>query len=148
MTCRALLLVVLTWVCIPALPMSAQSDPTDPGAARGRVQLGPLGLTPSVALTNLGIDTNVFNEVDDPKSDFTFTVSPQVDASLRLRRARLRVMVSMRVSPQEPNPLAGSCATSSVLEPSGPLLTAHLPGSWREMRSPIERVCDNSACVV
>jgi len=55
------------------------------------VQFGPLGLTPSVALANLGIDTNVFNEVDDPKSDFTFTVSPQVDASLRVRRARLQV---------------------------------------------------------
>ena len=91
MTWRALLLVVLTCVCIPASPVGAQSAPTDPGTARGRVQFGPLGLTPSVALANLGIDTNVFNDVDDPKSDFTFTVSPQVDASLRVRRARLQV---------------------------------------------------------
>ncbi len=87
-----LLLVIMTCVCAAASRAGAQSTAPDPGAARARVQFGPLGLTPSVALTNLGIDTNVFNDVDDPKGDFTFTVSPQVDASLRVRRARLQVM--------------------------------------------------------
>lgn len=87
-----LLLVIMTCVCTWASRAGAQSAGPDPGAARARVQFGPLGLTPSVALTNLGIDTNVFNDVDDPKGDFTFAVSPQVDASLRMRRARLQVM--------------------------------------------------------
>ena len=91
MTVRALLVVAVTCVCIPSSQVRAQSAPTDAGASRGRVQFGPLGLTPSVALANFGVDTNVFNDVDNPKSDFTFTVSPQVDASLRVRRARLRM---------------------------------------------------------
>ena len=83
----------MTCVCTSGIAgRRAVRGATDPGAARGRVQYGPLGLTPSVALANLGIDTNVFNDVDDPKIDFTFTVSPQVDASLRVRRVQLQVM--------------------------------------------------------
>ncbi len=43
-----------------------------------RVHVGPLYLTPSVALRNFGIDTNVFNEWENPKSDFTATVVPSL----------------------------------------------------------------------
>jgi hypothetical protein len=93
MTVRAGVLVVfMTCVCVMASRAGAQTAAPDASMERARVQLGPLGLTPSVALTNLGIDTNVFNEVDEPKQDFIFTVSPHVDASLRVRRARLQVM--------------------------------------------------------
>lgn len=55
------------------------------------MRLGPLGVTPSVSLTRLGIDTNVFNEFDDPKRDLTLTLSPQVDAWARMGRSRLHV---------------------------------------------------------
>ena len=64
-----------------------QDDPIE----RTRFQVGPLGLTPSIALTNFGVDSNVFNESEHSKSDFTFTVSPQLDAWLRAGRWRLRV---------------------------------------------------------
>jgi hypothetical protein len=68
--------------------MSGQAidDPVE----RSRMHLGPLGLTPSIALTNLGVDTNVFNQFENPKSDFTFTVSPQLETRLRGGRWRLR----------------------------------------------------------
>lgn len=71
------------------LPVPVHAQRAD--GERARVQVGPFNLTPSVAVTNLGIDTNVFNEFDDPKRDFTFTLSPRVDTVLRVRRAWLRV---------------------------------------------------------
>ena len=70
--------------------VSAQTP--DDSIERARLQMGPLGLTPSIALTNLGVDTNVFNQFENPKSDFTFTVAPQLDARLRAGQWRLRVV--------------------------------------------------------
>src|SRR5262245_39792295 len=51
-----------------------------------RVHIGPLGVNPSVALSNFGVDTNVFNEPDaaQPKKDLTFSLTPRADLSLRL----------------------------------------------------------------
>ena len=55
-----------------------------------RVQVGPLALAPVIRLTNFGHDSNVFNRTDDnPQGDFTATLSPSVEAWLRLPRARL-----------------------------------------------------------
>ena len=54
------------------------------------MQLGPLGLTPSIAQISFGYDTNVFNEYTRPKSDLSFTVSPQLDTWLRAGRSRLQ----------------------------------------------------------
>jgi hypothetical protein len=70
-------------------PLSGQAvgDPIEVA----RFHIGPLGLSPSVALTGFGIDANVFNEFDDAKRDFTFTVSPKLDTWLRAGRSRLHV---------------------------------------------------------
>src|SRR5262249_23284127 len=58
-------------------------DVPDPSAIR--IRLGPVLLNPTVALTNLGVDNNVFNEPEDqhPKSDFTFTLTPAADLWMR-----------------------------------------------------------------
>jgi hypothetical protein len=50
---------------------------------------------PTLALTNLGVDTNVFNEPDQvtPKRDFTMTVTPAADLRMRLGRARVTGIV-------------------------------------------------------
>lgn len=53
------------------------------------MRLGPLAFTPTIAVSNFGIDTNVFNTLDDPKRDFTATLSPQAQFWLPLRRVRL-----------------------------------------------------------
>jgi hypothetical protein len=50
--------------------------------------MGPLSLKSTIALSNLGVDTNVFNEADadQPQSDFTMTFSPNTDVWLRMGR--------------------------------------------------------------
>ncbi len=58
--------------------------------ATGRFRLAFIRFTPSIALTNLGVDTNVFNELEDPKKDFTVSFGPQAEFWSRLGpRARL-----------------------------------------------------------
>jgi hypothetical protein len=69
-----------------AFAQSAEEDPF----STAKVRLGPLAINPSVALTNLGLDSNVFNESGEAKHDFTMTIEPQAQAWLRLGRARLR----------------------------------------------------------
>lgn len=59
----------------PRLP-----DPED----TGRFRLGFIRFTPSVTLTNLGVDTNVFNELEDPKQDFTASFGPKAEFWTRL----------------------------------------------------------------
>ncbi len=81
-------------VCVSMLTvgLDAQTTTPTPENDRERVQIGALGVTPSLALTNMGVDTNVFNEFDDPKRDFTFTVAPQVRTSVRMRRVRFQAV--------------------------------------------------------
>lgn len=71
-----------------ALPSAAQAPVEDP-AARGRFQWGPIFLTPAIAVKEVGIDSNVFNDPDRPREDFTATVSPQLLVGLRIGPARL-----------------------------------------------------------
>ena len=68
-------------------PALAQTPAPDPDA-EANIRLGPLSLKSTLALTNLGIDTNVFNEADadQPQSDFTMTFSPTTDVWLRMGR--------------------------------------------------------------
>jgi hypothetical protein len=67
----------------------AQTD-GGPDPATVRVRIGPLWAKPSISLTDLGIDSNVFNEETDPKKDFTFTLSPRTELWLRAGRTWLR----------------------------------------------------------
>ena len=80
--------LVAAGVCLLlASPAAAQTDPTGgPDPATVRVRLGPLWLNPTIELTNLGVDTNVFNEPqqDNPKQDFTLTVVPKTQLWIRI----------------------------------------------------------------
>jgi hypothetical protein len=85
---RVLFLSVLTCVLVAGTTAArAQEAPESEDA--GRLRLGPIRFTPSVQVTNFGIDTNVFNEFDDPKQDFTIGLGPAVDFWVRLGRARV-----------------------------------------------------------
>jgi hypothetical protein len=68
----------------------AQSD-GGPDPAKVRVRIGALWMNPSIGITNLGVDDNVFNQAEDqlPKSDFTVTFTPRTDLWLRLGRSWL-----------------------------------------------------------
>jgi hypothetical protein len=50
------------------------------------MHVGPVYITPTAQVRNLGIDTNVFNEFENPKSDFTYTLAPKVDLWLPVTR--------------------------------------------------------------
>jgi len=68
----------------------AQTRNDDP-APRGRMHIGPVGVVPSIALTNLGLDKNVFNASDNPREDYTATLSPSVSWRLKAGPTRLTV---------------------------------------------------------
>lgn len=67
-------------------PVGAQSSEAPSNAP---VQVGPLALSPAIRLTNFGHDSNVLNLEDNPKDDVTATLSPAVDAWLRLPHVRV-----------------------------------------------------------
>jgi Putative beta-barrel porin 2 len=60
------------------------SDTVPPGT----LTLGPVRITPSLLLNDLGIDDNVFNSATDRKRDFTFTITPRADVLFRMRRLK------------------------------------------------------------
>jgi hypothetical protein len=83
----AALLLVL--VCF-ASAASAQdgATPTDP-AESARFQWRILRFTPGIVVSNVGVDSNVFNAADDPKGDNTAAVGPVVNLWMNLGPARL-----------------------------------------------------------
>jgi hypothetical protein len=80
------------WACLGAGAAWARqsTDPIPPGT----FVAGPIRLTPSLAVKDMGVDDNVFNEADNPKHDFTFTVTPRADVVFRMRRLRIVAMTS------------------------------------------------------
>lgn len=71
-----------------ARAQQAQQDgDTDP-AETARFRLGVLRFTPSIAISNVGIDSNVFNEAENPKRDTTAGAGPAVNLWLRTGKAR------------------------------------------------------------
>ena len=76
--------------------MSASAFGQSPdGAPALQIHWGPLRVNPTIALTNLGVDDNVFNQSDanHPKSDFTTTVTPAADVSLSLGRSSVKASI-------------------------------------------------------
>jgi hypothetical protein len=72
-------------VIAAALPASSQ-DTAAPVAGH---RVGPVSIEPTISVTNFGMDTNVFNNADQPERDLTATVIPKVQASLGVGPARL-----------------------------------------------------------
>lgn len=72
----------------PSLAQARSEDPRTTSARR----IGPLYLTPGFAVSEFGLDTNVFNEAGERDKDFTFTIVPQLAAAVPLaRRGLLRL---------------------------------------------------------
>jgi hypothetical protein len=85
-------------VAVLAVPLhaSAQTFGTTRGAEEidevrreARSHLGPIYVTPTILLKELGVDSNVFNAAGEQKSDFTFTVGPKVDLWVPVARRAL-----------------------------------------------------------
>ena len=71
----------------PALAQTPTEPVPDPNT-EATIRFGPLSLKSTVALSNVGIDTNVFNAAssDKPQSDFTMTFTPVTDVWLHMGR--------------------------------------------------------------
>lgn len=71
---RGAVAVAATWAVLglSAAEATAQGEPPSPA----RLRLGPLTVFPTVTLRDIGVDSNVYNQVDKPVSDFTFVVAP------------------------------------------------------------------------
>jgi hypothetical protein len=81
---RLATVAVAAWIWPHAL---AAQVPAAQGPAP--IQIGPLGLFPTVVIADVGTDSNVFDETTDPKDDFTFTVGPRLIAALGRGSTRL-----------------------------------------------------------
>jgi hypothetical protein len=82
--------ILLAALCLAfgiALPARAQ-QPVEPSEA-ARFRWGALRFTPSLAITDVGIDNNVFNEAEHRKQDTTAAIGPAAALWMNLGRGRL-----------------------------------------------------------
>ncbi|MBI2835279.1 MAG: outer membrane beta-barrel protein [Acidobacteria bacterium] len=77
-------ILILLTVAAPA-----QAQPQVDPATEARFRFGPLFFTPTIGISQLGIDSNVFNEAGVQQRDWTASVSPAVRGGLRFGVARL-----------------------------------------------------------
>ena len=81
--------VVLTLVALAiAAPSSAQTQSAPPG--RGEMHLGSFTLRPRLEITEMGFDSNIFNDPVSPREDFTATITPRLGADFDVSWGRLR----------------------------------------------------------
>ncbi|HEX4567217.1 MAG TPA: outer membrane beta-barrel protein, partial [Vicinamibacterales bacterium] len=82
---RTLAGVALAVLLTMLLASTTEAQIVEPDTSRARVRLGPVMLNPTVDLSNLGVDTNVFNDpTGQERRDFTFTLSPKTDAWMKV----------------------------------------------------------------
>lgn len=85
----------LLFVLWPGICRAQRPDDTGPPQTIeevrkvARVHVGPFYLTPGVNIKEVGVDTNVFNDGEKAKSDFTATASPLANMWLPVARRAL-----------------------------------------------------------
>jgi hypothetical protein len=82
--------LMLTW----APGLAAQTSSSSPGEATALL-VGPVVLSPTIVLRDIGFDSNVRNESDDPKQDFTLTAQPRVRAAVPFGSTQLTGSVTL-----------------------------------------------------
>lgn len=80
---------VLACLLVAAGVRAQDPDPDHDAEPASRFLFGPVGLTPGLSVSNVGVDSNVFNDAVDPRSDMTATISPVLELRMRLRAVRL-----------------------------------------------------------
>jgi len=120
---------------VAAVAGAFAQDLEDPADA-ARFRLGPLRFTPSLAVTNLGVDGNVFNEVENPKRDTTAAVGPAVNLWMNLGRSRLTGKVAAQYLYFKDFENQRSWNTDNELRWEAPLarLTPFVSGSYANTR--------------
>lgn len=87
---RLLLAVLFTAAAVPAAAQAI--PPPDPDTPL--IQAGPFGISPTLMLRDFGRDENVFNERDNPRGDFTFTIVPRAEILFKPRALRISYITS------------------------------------------------------
>jgi hypothetical protein len=93
MIVRTGLLVVVVLVSAAASAAAQPLPPPDPIDSMP-IRFGPLGLSPTLTIADVGVDDNVFNSESQPQRDFTATIVPRLIARLRARRLLLTYRTS------------------------------------------------------
>ena len=87
--CRLAAIAVLVHFHLVALAWAqTASPPLDPLESMW-MRFGPFGFTPSIAVTDFGVDSNIFRTAEEPQRDFTATIAPRFDVRLRAGRLLL-----------------------------------------------------------
>jgi len=73
---------------VPASAVQAQTTPDSPTVFKA----GALSLKPMFAIKNIGRDNNVFNEAENPKSDFTMTLAPSAEFGFQPGRLKFTLI--------------------------------------------------------
>lgn len=84
-------LMVVSALLMISARLSAQGqspEQVEPGDT-ARFRWGFLRFTPGIAITDIGIDNNVYNSADNPISDTTAAIGPAVNAWMRLGALRI-----------------------------------------------------------
>ena len=71
------------------LPRGAAAQTTPDPSENARFRWGALRFTPFLAITEIGVDTNVFNDAEEPQRDTTATFGPGTEYWVRAGRARV-----------------------------------------------------------
>src|SRR5262245_13625674 len=79
------MLVCSNALCFPPA-LYAQTE-ADDAVSTARLRLGPFAVRPRLAIQNVGVDTNVYNDVENPTRDFMGGLVSGVTLDLRLGRA-------------------------------------------------------------
>lgn len=77
------------WIVALSVPAQAQGIQDGSEAETARLRLGPVRLTPTFEISNFGVDTNVFNTVENPKRDFVIGLAPQTNYWIGQNRVRI-----------------------------------------------------------
>ena len=83
-------------MCIAAAARASAQTPDDDPAASARFHVGPLRFTPGIAITNIGVDNNVFNDPNNPQRDTTAAIGPLAKLWLNVGRSRVTSNVSVQ----------------------------------------------------
>src|SRR4051812_47122136 len=86
--------IVLTVMWIWGLTAQASSASPSLGEATA-LRLGPVFLSPSIALRDVGVDSNIANDPDHPRQDFTLTAQPRLRAAMPLGATQLSGALSV-----------------------------------------------------
>jgi hypothetical protein len=90
---RLITLLGLAWTLAALRAAPVRAQPVTPGPAdladRARFRFGPFYLQPWISVTNAGLDTNVFDDYEDAKEDYTATITPGVEGGVRAGVVRL-----------------------------------------------------------